>query len=156
MAKMQRDCGIGNGTAYRWKKGNIKPSIVTIDKVAKYFNVPMRELMPPYIDSGEVFDAPVTSNHKPQLTNEYNGVAVKSERTADLVAIIRLQHETLCEQLRIQNEQLRIQNEQLRIQNKKNDDLVEIINNLTKSKSEGKTLQRKHGRAAGLAGVRGV
>jgi transcriptional regulator with XRE-family HTH domain len=150
MAQMQRDCGIGNGTAYRWKKGNIKPNIVTIDKVAKYFNVSMRELMPPYPNSEEVCAAPVTGNHK--LPNNMNSAVVKGERTADFIEIIKLQHETLCEQLRMQNEQLRMQNEQLRIQNKKNDDLVEIINNLTKLPHESKA----RGRVVDLAGVRGV
>jgi hypothetical protein len=68
-----------------------------------------------------------------------NKPAVKGERASDLISIIKLQHETLCEQLRIQN--------------KKNDDLVEIINNLTKSQAEG--VVREPARAVGLAGVCG-
>jgi hypothetical protein len=51
-----------------------------------------------------------------------------------------LQHETLCEQLRIQN--------------KKNDDLVEIINNLTKPQGEGNEREQARGRSVG--GSRGV
>jgi uncharacterized protein YajQ (UPF0234 family) len=129
-----------------WKTGEIMPNVATINKIAHYFNVSPHELIS-RANSEEVCDAPVASSHKPP--NDITITAVKGERTADLVSIIRLQHETLCEQLRIQNEQLRIQN-------KKNDDLVEIINNLTKPQAEGAARDPARGRAVGLAGVRGA
>jgi hypothetical protein len=129
-----------------WKTGDIMPNVATVNKIAKYFNVSPHELMS-RANSEEVHDTPFTSTPKPP--NDTPGAAVKGERTADLVAIIKLQHETLCEQLRIQNEQLRIQN-------KKNDDLVEIINNLTKPQAEGEARDPARGRAVGLAGVRGA
>jgi transcriptional regulator with XRE-family HTH domain len=142
IAQMQRDCGLGTSTAYMWKTGEIMPNVATVNKIAKYFNVSPHELIS-RANSEEVCGAPVKNNHKPP--DDINSAAVKGERTTDLIAIIRLQHETLCEQLRIQNEQLRIQN-------KKNDDLVEIINNLTKPQAESKS----RGRAAELVGVRGA
>jgi transcriptional regulator with XRE-family HTH domain len=139
IAKMQRDCGLGTSTSYRWKTGDIMPNVATVNKIAKYFSISPNELMPPYNNNRDVHDTPVTEDISA------TDAAAKGERTGDLIAIIKLQHETLCEQLRIQNEQLRIQN-------KKNDDLVEIINNLTKSPHESKA----QGRSADLAGVRGV
>jgi transcriptional regulator with XRE-family HTH domain len=118
-----------------WKTGEIMPNVATINKIAKYFNVSPHELIS-RANSEEVCDAPMTDNHKP--SNDANSAAAKGERTTDLIAIIRLQHETLCEQLRIQN--------------KKNDDLVEIISNLAKPQAEGKA----RGRAVDLVGVRGA
>jgi transcriptional regulator with XRE-family HTH domain len=149
IAKMQRDCGLGTSTSYRWKTGEIMPNVATVNKIAKYFNVSPNELMPPYNNSEDICNAHVACDHRPPLGNEDSGAAAKGEHTPDLIAIIRLQHETLCEQLRIQNEQVRIQN-------KKNDDLVEIINNLTKPEADGKAHGQARGRAVDLAGVRGV
>jgi transcriptional regulator with XRE-family HTH domain len=137
IARMQRDCGLGNSTSYKWKNKNTMPNVATVNKIATYFNISPNELMPPYANCADVCDASVTSGHKPP-NDANNSAAVKGERASDLISIIKLQHETLCEQLRIQN--------------KKNDDLVEIINNLTKSPSEGKAL----GRSVDLVGVRGV
>jgi transcriptional regulator with XRE-family HTH domain len=137
IARMQRDCGLGTSTSYRWKTGDIMPNVATVNKIAKYFSISPNELMPPYADGAEGCGAPVTGSYKPP--GGANGSAGKGERATDLISIIKLQHETLCEQLRIQN--------------KKNDDLVEIINNLTKPQAEG--VVREPARAVGLAGVCG-
>lgn len=43
IAKLERECEMGNGTVRGWKKSN--PSIENLKKVADYFNVTVDELI---------------------------------------------------------------------------------------------------------------
>ena len=42
IAKMERDCDIGNGTSAKWKDG---PSLMTAKKIADYFGIAIEDLL---------------------------------------------------------------------------------------------------------------
>lgn len=43
IAKLERECAMGNGTVRGWKKSS--PSVENLKKVADYFKIPMEQLL---------------------------------------------------------------------------------------------------------------
>ncbi len=43
ISAFEKKCGIGNGTVGKWKDDASKPSLATIEKIAKNTNVPISE-----------------------------------------------------------------------------------------------------------------
>lgn len=43
ISSFEKKCGIGNGTVGRWKDNASKPSVTTLEKIAKETNVPITE-----------------------------------------------------------------------------------------------------------------
>ena len=43
VSKLEKECGLGNGTIKGWKEGS--PKVTNIQKVAKYFGITVDELI---------------------------------------------------------------------------------------------------------------
>jgi len=128
ISQMHKDCGLGCSTAYRWQDGKVTPNAATAEKIATYFGLTIDDIM--LRTQPQTGNTPVAESNNPQPNNT----------NADLISIIKSQHEAL--------------QEQLRIQNKKNDDLMEIIKTLTtndKFEPNRQIQSQKKGRAMELA-----
>ena len=45
IAELEKTLEIGNGTIGKWKNTNITPSLTSIQKIARYFNVPITDFI---------------------------------------------------------------------------------------------------------------
>jgi len=104
ISQMHKDCGLGCSTAYRWQDGKVTPNAATAEKIANYFGLTIDDIM--LRTQQKACNTPAADSNNPPPNNT----------NADLITIIKSQHEALQEQLRIQNQ--------------KNDDLMEIIKKL--------------------------
>lgn len=45
IAELEKTLEIGNGTIGKWKNHNVSPTLTSIQKIARFFNVPITEFI---------------------------------------------------------------------------------------------------------------